>query len=105
MGTFENSRFAKTMSALGYVLEEQVGKKLQYKKRTQFADLVLIIDLEGKYINPILVPTSLILYERETVLIYHEFKEMRKHAKIISDMSDGRFQVLNKPAGKEENSI
>jgi len=89
------SQFAKTMSELGYVLEEKDGLKLTYKKNAKFSVLVLVINLELKYINPILVPSSIILYENEVVEVLQDFKCLRFDAKYISDKSNGVLKVLN----------
>lgn len=89
------STFKQTMSALGYEFEEQVGSKLSYRKRARFSELVLIIDLELKYINPILVPVSPILFKRDIVEILDEFNTMRENAQLIADMSRNQYQVLN----------
>lgn len=89
------SQFEKTMSELGYVLEERDGLKLTYKKNAKFSVLVLVINLELKYINPILVPSSVILYENEVVEMLQDFKCLRFDAKYISDKSNGVLKVLN----------
>lgn len=89
------SEFQQVMSSLGYVLEEQEGLKLTYKKNAKFATLVLVINLELKYINPILVPSSIILYQREIIEMLENFKELRKDADYILDKSHGLLQVLN----------
>lgn len=89
------SQFEKTMSELGYVLEERDGLKLTYKKNAKFSVLVLVINLELKYINPILVPSSVILYENEVVEVLQDFKCLRFDAKYISDKSNGVLKVLN----------
>ena len=89
------SEFQQVMSSLGYCLEEQEGLKLTYKKNAKFATLVLVINLELKYINPILVPSSIILYEREILEMLNNFRELRKDADYILDKSHGLLQVLN----------
>ena len=89
------SQFQQTMSELGYVLEERDGLKLTYKKNAKFSILVLVINLELKYINPILVPSSVILYENEVVEMLQDFKCLRFDAKYISDKSNGVLKVLN----------
>lgn len=89
------SQFEKTMSELGYVLEERDGLKLTYKKNAKFSDLVLVINLELKYINPILVPSSVILYEKEAIEIVQDFKCLRIDANYISEKSKGVLKVLN----------
>jgi len=89
------SQFEKTMSELGYVLEEKDGLKLTYKKNAKYSILVLVINLELKYINPILVPSSVILYENEVIEMVQDFKCLRIDAKFISDKSNGVLKVLN----------
>ena len=90
------SKFEETMSAFGYVLEEQEGsKKLTYQKRTQFSFLVLVFDLELKYINPILVPSSVLLYDKDIVELYQDFKKLREDARLIAAMTNGKYKVLN----------
>lgn len=87
------SNFEITMSAFGYVLEERDGLKLTYRKRMQFSELVLVFDLESKYINPILVPSSILLYERDISTLYSEFKKLREDAQMFADMA--HYKVLN----------
>lgn len=90
------SKFQQVMSDLGYVLEEQEGLKLTYKKNAKFSSLVLVINLQEKYINPILVPISVVLYEREINTMLEEFRTLRKDAETILDMSNHNLlQVLN----------
>ena len=89
------SQFEKTMSELGYVLEERDGLKLTYKKNAKFSVLVLVINLELKYINPILVPSSVILYESEAIEMVQDFKCLRFDASYISEKSKGVLKVLN----------
>lgn len=89
------SQFQQVMSDLGYKLEEQEGLKLTYQKNAKFATLVLVINLELKYIDPILVPSSVILYEREILSMLESFKELHKDANFILDKSNGLLQVLN----------
>lgn len=80
---------------LGYKLEEQDGYKLTYKKNAKYSTLVLVIDLGLKYIDPILVPKSVIIYEKDITLMLKEFYIMRDDAKLISQMSNDTFKVLN----------
>lgn len=89
------SQFQQTMSELGYSLEEREGLKLTYKKNAKYSTLVLVINLELKYINPILVPSSVILYESEVIEMVQDFKCLRFDAKYISDKSNGVLKVLN----------
>lgn len=89
------SKFEDTMRALKYTFDEQDGKKLTYKKGKMFTELALVIDLEAKTINPILIPTSLILYKSDIETIYEDFKQLREDAKFLSDMSEGKLIVLN----------
>lgn len=89
------TEFEQVMARLGYKLEEQDGYKLTYKKNAKYSTLVLVIDLELKYIDPILVPKSVMIYEKDFVIMMSEFYEMRKNAKLISAMSNDTFQVLN----------
>lgn len=90
------TEFEQVMSdRLGYKLEEQDGYKLTYKKNAKYSTLVLVIDLGLKYINPILVPKSVVIYEKDITLMLSEFYVMRNDAKLIANMSDGKFQVLN----------
>lgn len=89
------STFLETMSDLGYSLEEREGFKLTYKKNAKFSSLVLVIDLELKYIDPILVPLSVILYEKELVEMLKEFNELRQNANYISEKSKGVLKILN----------
>lgn len=89
------NKFEQTMLALGYRFEEQEGNKVTFRKRTQFSDLALVFDLELKTINPILVPSSLILYERDLVTMFGEFKSMREDAEKIAKLSSGKYRVLN----------
>lgn len=83
------------MLSLGYVLEEQEGLKLTYKKERQFSTLVLVIDLELKYIGPILVPSSIILYKKEIESMIENFQELRDDAVYVSEKSKGVLKVLN----------
>lgn len=89
------SQFQQTMSELGYVLEEREGLKLTYKKNAKYSTLVLVINLELKYINPILVPSSVILYEKEVIEMVQDFKCLRIDANYISEKSNGVLKVLN----------
>ena len=89
------SRFEKTMLELGYALEGQDGLKLTYLKNATYSDLVLVIDLGLKYINPILVPSSLILYEKDFEMMMSEFYTLRGDAKFLAKESNGKLKVLN----------
>lgn len=89
------SKFEETMKELNYQFEEQEGKKLTYRKRAQFSELALVIDLESKTINPISVPVSLFLYKSDFVTFYKEFEQMRADAELIAQRSNGKFEVLN----------
>ena len=89
------SKFEDTMLQLGYKLDEQEEGKLTYRKRMQFSELALVFNLELKTINPILVPSSLILYERDFVVLINEFRRMRKDAVYIAELSNGKYKVLN----------
>ena len=89
------SKFEETMNELNYQFEDQEGKKLTYRKRAQFSELALVIDLETKTINPILVPVSLLLYRSDFVTLYKEFEQMRNDAKLIAKRSGGKMKVLN----------
>lgn len=88
------SKFEDTMKGLGYVLEEQEGKKLTYRKNAQYSQLVLIFDLESKYINPILVPLSIVLYERDLISMIVEFRKLREEALLLGELA--HYDVLNK---------
>lgn len=87
--------FMQTMSELGYGLEEREGLKLTYKKNAKYSTLVLVINLELKYINPILVPSSVILYENEALELVQDFRCLRIDANYISKKSKGVLKVLN----------
>lgn len=89
------SQFQTTMLALGYVLEEQEGLKLTYKKERHYSTLVLVINLELKYINPILVPSSIVLFEKDILEMFQDFKDLRHDADYVSDKSNGVLKVLN----------
>ena len=89
------SKFMQVMSGLGYKLEEQENFKLTYKKNAKYSTLVLVIDLELKYIDPILVPMSVVIYEKDLTYMLCEFLDMRKDAKMIADMTGNTFKVLN----------
>ena len=89
------TQFQETMLSLGYVLEEQEGLKLTYKKERHFSTLVLVINLELKYVNPILVPSSIILHQKEIESMIVDFKELRSDATYISEKSKGVLKVLN----------
>ena len=88
-------RFQQIMSDLGYELDEQEGLKLTYKKNAKYSTLVLVINLELKYINPILVPSSVILLEKDFMAMYNDFKNLRKEADIIAKKSNDVLKVLN----------
>ena len=88
------SKFEDTMKGLGYVLEEQEGKKLTYRKNAQYSQLVLIFDLESKYINPILVPLSIVLYELDLISMIYEFRKLREDASLLAELA--HYDVLNK---------
>lgn len=90
-----SSGFETTMSDLGYCIEEQENLKLTFRKERKFSTLVLVIDLGLKYINPILVPKSVIILESDLVKLIEDFKILRNDAKIISDKSKGKLKVLN----------
>ena len=88
-------RFKQIMSELGYELDEQEGLKLTYKKNAKFSILVLVINLELKYINPILVPSSVMMLERDFITMRSEFDLLRNEAEIIAKKSNGVLQILN----------
>ena len=88
------SKFQETMANLGYTLEEKDDLKLTYKKRMQYSDLFLVFDLGLKTINPILVPKSVILYEKDINELLKEFRVLRNEGKRLAEMSVG-FHLLN----------
>ena len=85
------------MLDLGYVLEAQDGYKLTYRKERQYSTLVLVINLEPEsyHINPILVPKSVILLAKDIDKMYEDFELLRNDAKIISEKSKGKLDILN----------
>ena len=93
MGSIE--RFKQVMSDIGYRLEEQEGLKLTYRKNAKYSTLVLVINLESKSINPILVPSSVILLQKDLDTMYEEFQVLRKDASYVSVKSRGALKVLN----------
>lgn len=93
MGSIE--RFKQIMSYLGYELEEQDGLKLTYRKNAKYSTLVLVIDLELKSINPILVPSSVIILQKDLDKMQDDFNVLRQDAKYVSVKSMGVLRVLN----------
>ena len=88
-------RFKQIMSSLGYELEEQENLKLTYRKNAKYSTLVLVINLESKYINPILVPSSVILLQKDLDTMRGEFLTLRRDAEYLSNMSKSVLKVLN----------
>lgn len=86
------SKFLDTMKELGYEFDEQDGRKLTYKKKAQFSDLVLIIDLERKTVRPVSVPVSFFLYRDDFVTFYKEHEQMLKDVQIIEQRSEGKLK-------------
>lgn len=89
------SNFEKTLLELGYEFDSQEGSKITFRKRTQYADLVLIFNLELKYINPILVPSCLILHEKDFEILKLLFKDLRNAAAILAQKTQNTYKVLN----------
>jgi len=87
--------FEEYMSKLGYVLEEQDGNSITYQKNVKYSRLVLVINLEKKYINPILVPKSVVLYEHDLDAMIGELREVRNNANQIARKTNGVYKVLN----------
>lgn len=88
------SKFEETLKELKYEFQEQDGKKLTYRKRAQFSNLVLVIDLELKTIRPVSVPVSFFLYEQDFYTCLEEFKVLKADAKLIEERSKGKLKVL-----------
>lgn len=93
MGSVE--RFKQVMSDIGYELEEQKGLKLTYRKNAKYSLLVLVIDLESKYINPILVPSSVIILQKDLDKMQDDFNNLRQDAKYVAVKSRGALKILN----------
>jgi hypothetical protein len=87
--------FKQTMSKLGYRFEEQDGQKLTFRKNARYSDLVLVIDLGSKYINPISIPKSIILHQNDIQGLLYEFLELREDAKALHEKSNKQWRVLN----------
>lgn len=83
------------MSKLGYKFEDMDGTKLTYRKNAKYSIQILVIDQELKYINPILVPQSVILRTEDFKAMYKEFEELRKDAKRVRLKSDNKWNILN----------
>ena len=88
------SKFEETLKELNYEFQEQDGKKLTYRKRTQFSDLVLVIDLELKTIRPISVPVSFFLKKEDFITFYKEFELLQQDAHELETRSQGKLRVL-----------
>lgn len=88
------NKFYETMNELNYTFDEQDGKKLIYRKRTQNSELILVIDLELKMIRSALVPASLFISRHDFVSCYEDFKKMKEDAKEIEKRSAGKLKVF-----------
>ena len=93
MGSIE--RFQQLMSSLGYELDEQEGLKLTYRKNAKYSTLVLVINLESKSINPILVPSSVIILQKDLDKMQEDFRNLRQDARDVSIQSKNVLKVLN----------
>ena len=83
------------MSSLGYELDEQEGLKLTYRKNAKYSTLVLVINLESKSINPILVPSSVIILQKDLDKMQEDFRNLRQDARDVSIQSKNVLKVLN----------
>ena len=88
-------RFKQVMSELGYELDEQEGLKLTYKKNAKYSTLVLVINLELKYVHPILVPSSIVIREKDLLIMLEEFKALREEGYAVAEKSHGALKVLD----------
>lgn len=89
------SNFEKTLFNMGYALKEQVGNKLTFQKKLPLGDLVLIFDLDGQYINPILVPGTLILFQKDIDKLQRYFYTLREDAEYLQSLTKNSYKVLN----------
>ena len=88
------SKFEETLKELNYEFQEQEDKKLTYRKRTQFSNLVLVIDLGLKTIRPVSVPTSFFLYEEDIYKCLEEFRILKADADVLFKRSQGKLRIL-----------